>query len=77
MRINHSSHEEEGILQMEVLTNHESFIRNGIVLPLKKVNQEKQHNKRQYRDNWHDVGKAYHLCLLVDPKSKPSVSEVI
>ena len=30
---------------MEVLTNHESFVRNGVVLALKKVNQEKQHTK--------------------------------
>ena len=28
---------------MEVLTNHESFVRNGVALALKKVNQEKQH----------------------------------
>ena len=28
---------------MEVLTNHESSVRNGVVLALKKVNQEKQH----------------------------------
>ena len=62
---------------MEVLTNHESFVRNGVVLALKKVNQEKQHDKIQYRDRWQDVVKTYHLGLLVDPKSKPSVSEVI
>ena len=62
---------------MELLTNHESFVRNGLVLALKKVNQEKQQDKRQYRDRWHDIEKAYHLVLLVDPKSKPSVSEVI
>ena len=30
---------------MEVLTHHESFIRNDVVLALKKVNQEKQHAK--------------------------------
>ena len=30
---------------MEVLTNHESFVRNGVVLALKEVNQEKQHAK--------------------------------
>ena len=28
---------------MEVLTSHESFVTNGVVLALKKVNQEKQH----------------------------------
>ena len=28
---------------MEVLTNHESSVRNGVALALKKVNQEKQH----------------------------------
>ena len=30
---------------MEVLTNHESSVRNGVALALKKVNQEKQHAK--------------------------------
>ena len=61
---------------MELLTNHESFIRKGVVLALKKDNQEKQHDKRQYRDRWHDVVEASHFGLLVDPKSKPAVSEV-
>ena len=43
VRINLGSCEEEEILQMEVLTNHESSVRNGVALALKKVNQEKQH----------------------------------
>ena len=45
VRINLSSREEEGILQKEVWTNHESFVRNGVVLALNKVHQEKQHAK--------------------------------
>ena len=45
VRINLSSREEEAILQMEVLNNHESFVRNGVVLALNKFNQEKQHAK--------------------------------
>ena len=37
---------------MEVLTNHESSVRNGVVLALKKVNQEKQHvNDKSERDD--------------------------
>ena len=74
MRINPSSCEEEEILQTELLTNHESFVRNGVVLALKKVNQEKQHIKdNTARD---DVVKSSHLGLQVDRKSKPSVPEV-
>ena len=38
VRLNPSSREEEEILQMELLTNHESFVRNGVVLALKKEN---------------------------------------
>ena len=37
---------------MELLTNHERFVRNGVVLALKKVNQEKQHaNDKSERDD--------------------------
>ena len=36
----------------ELLTNHESFVRNGVVLALKKVTQKKQHaNDNTERDN--------------------------
>ena len=48
--INLSSREEEGTLQKEVLTNHESFVRNGVVLALKEVNREKEQAKDKRMD---------------------------
>ena len=62
---------------MELLTNHESFVRNGVVLALKKENQEKQNDKRQYRDRWHDVVEVSHFGLLVDPKSNLQCPKVL
>ena len=53
---------------MEVLTNHESFVRNGVALALMKVSREKA--ACQDNTEMDDViVKSSHLGLLVDPKS--------
>ena len=60
---------------MEVLTNHEGSVRNGVVLARRKISRE----KAACQDNIEMddmIVKSSYLGLLVDPKSKPSVSEV-